>query len=483
MSWERMAFFLGRLLAGFSLVALCPFLFALAAGDPIRPFLLMFVVSAGLSFGFSHAGAKKVEGLSLREGIAITSLGWLLCSGIGAVPYIAGGHLGVIDGVLESVSGFTGAGATVITALSGIPDSALLWRSMTHWIGGLGIVVFFVALLPQFGEGAARVFETESGTPMQGRTRPRMKTTAQALFAIYLTLTVAASFAYWAAGMTLFDAVNHSMSTIATGGFSTHDESAAYFHSPAIEWWMILFMLLCSADFGMYLGMLRDGVKTALKNVELRFFLGMVVVSTMVLVVELLATGMDAGEALRTGLFQSATVSSTTGFVSADFDQWPPVSKMCLLFMMAVGGCSGSTAGGIKVIRILLVVKLIGLGGRRALSPSAREEVQLGGHTVSREVLMGAGYFLFTYCALVGLWTLIFTWDGSSAFDSVALAMTTMGNVGPGFGEWGATCNYAALPTLSKLTVAASMLIGRLEIFPMLALFRPGFWKKERGWD
>ena len=209
----------------------------------------------------------------------------------------------------------------------------------------------------------------------------------------------------------------------------------------------------------------------------------MVLVSTRVMAAELLASGMDVGEAVRTSMFQSATVSSTTGFVSADFDQWPPLSKMCLLFMMAVGGCSGSTAGGIKVIRILLVAKLIGLGGRRALSPSAREEVRLGGRTVSREVLMGAGYFLFTYCALVCLWSLIFAWDGSSAFDSIALAVTTMGNVGPGFGDWGATCNYAALPTLSKLTVAASMLIGRLEIFPMLALFRPGFWKKERGWD
>lgn len=478
-----MAFFFGRLLSGFSLVVLFPFLYAMAAGDPVLPFLLMLVTSAGLSFCFFRAGAKKAEGLSLREGIAITSLGWLLCSAIGAVPYIAGGHLGVIDGVLESVSGFTGAGATVITALSGIPDSILFWRSMTHWIGGLGIVVFFVALLPQFGEGAARIFETESGTPMPGRTRPRMKTTAQALFAIYATLTAAAFVAYWAAGMTPFDAVNHAMSTIATGGFSTHDESAAYFKSPVIEWCMILFMLLCGADFGMYLGMLRDGIKTALNNVELRFFLAMVSFSAVVLTAELWASGMHVGEAVRTAVFQSATVASTTGFVSADFDQWPPFSKMCLLFMMAVGGCSGSTAGGIKVIRVLLVTKLIGLGGRRAFSPVAREEVKLGGRSVSREVLFDVGYFFFTYCALIFLWSLIFTWDGSSAFDSVALAMTTMGNVGPGFGEWGATCNYAALPTLSKLTVAASMLIGRLEIFPMLALLRPGFWRKEKGWD
>ena len=478
-----MAFFLGRLLSGLSLVSLFPLFYAMAAGDAVRPFLLMFSVSAGLSVGFGRVGAIGKDGLSLREGIAITGLGWILCSLIGSVPYIAGGHLGVVDGVLESVSGFTGAGATVITALSETSGSILLWRSMTHWIGGLGIVVFFIALLPQFGEGAARIFETESASPVPGRARPRMKTTAQTLFAIYLALTVAAVIAYRAAGMTLFDAVNHSMSTIATGGFSTHDESAAYFHSPAIEWCMILFMLLCGADFGMYIAMLRDGAKAALKNVELRFFLVMVAVSSLVLTVELMTSGMTVGEALRTAIFQSSTVASTTGFVSADFDQWTPISKMCLLFMMAVGGCSGSTAGGIKVIRILLVVKLVGLGGRRALSPSAREEVQLGGRNVSREVLFGAGYFLFTYCALVGLWSLIFTWDGSSSFDSIALAVTTMGNVGPGFGEWGATCNYAALPTLSKLTVAASMLIGRLEIFPMLALFRPGFWKKERGWD
>jgi trk system potassium uptake protein TrkH len=246
---------------------------------------------------------------------------------------------------------------------------------------------------------------------------------------------------------------------------------------------MIFFMMLCGLDFGMYIEMLRNGMKAALKNVEMRFFLVMLAVSSFILAAELLTSGMNLGEAVRTAIFQSTTVASTTGFVSADFDMWPPISKMCLLFMMAVGGCSGSTAGGIKVIRILLVAKLVGLGGRRALSPLAREEVHLGGRTVSREVLLGAGYFLFAYCALVCLWSMIFTWDGSSAFDSIALAVTTMGNVGPGFGEWGATCNYAALPTTSKLTVAASMLIGRLEIFPMLALFRPGFWRKERGWD
>lgn len=464
-------------------MSLVPLLFTLAAGERIFPFLLMSVLSAGLSAGLSRAGTSPTDGMSLREGIAITSLGWILCSLIGSVPYIAGGHLGFVDGVLESVSGFTGAGATVITALSEMPGGILLWRSMTHWIGGLGIVVFFVALLPQFGEGAARVFETESGTPVQGRTRPRMKTTAQALFAIYMVLTTAAAAAYWGAGMTLFDAVNHSMSTIATGGFSTHDESAAYFHSPSIEWCMILFMMLCGLDFGMYIEMLRNGMKAALKNVEMRFFLVMLAVSSFILAAELLTSGMNWGEAVRTAIFQSTTVASTTGFVSADFDQWPSLSKMCLLFMMAVGGCSGSTAGGIKVIRILLVAKLVGLGGRRALSPLAREEVHLAGRTVSREVVLGAGYFLFAYCALVCLWSMIFTWDGSSAFDSIALAVTTMGNVGPGFGEWGATCNYAALPTTSKLTVAASMLIGRLEIFPMLALFRPGFWRKERGWD
>ncbi len=478
-----MAFFLGRLLSGFSLVSMVPLFYAFMTGDAVVPFLLMFAVSTGLSTGFGLAGDKGENGLSLREGIAITGLGWILCSIIGSVPYIAGGHLGVVDGVLESVSGFTGAGATVINALSKIPGSVLLWRSMTHWVGGLGIVVFFIALLPQFGEGAARIFETESASPVPGRARPRMKTTAQTLFAIYLVLTAAATIAYWAAGMTPFDAVNHSMSTIATGGFSTHDESAAYFHSPAIEWCMILFMLLSSADFGMYIAVLRNGAKAALKNTELRLFLVMVLASSLVVAVELSASGMGAGEAARTALFQSATVASTTGFVSADFEQWPPVSKMCLLFMMAVGGCSGSTAGGIKAIRILLVAKLVRLGGRRALSPSAREEAQVGGRAVSRDVLFGAGYFLFAYCALVCLWSLIFTWDGSSSFDSIALAVTTMGNVGPGFGEWGATCNYAALPTLSKLTVAASMLIGRLEIFPMLALFRPGFWKKERGWD
>ncbi len=483
MSWTRMTFFFGRLLLGLSVMALLPLLYALTAGESVMPFLMMAAVSAILSVGLSRGGKAAAEGLSLREGIAITGLGWILCSAIGSVPYIAGGHLGPMDGILESVSGFTGAGATVINSLSEIPDSVLIWRSMTHWIGGLGIVVFFIALLPQFGEGAARIFETESATPVPGRARPRMKTTAQMLFAIYLVFTLAAACAYRMAGMTVFDAVNHAMSTIATGGFSTHDASAAYFQSPAIEWCMVVFMLLCGMDFGVFLGMLRGGMKVALKNVELRFFLGMVLVAAVIITTELMASGMDGGQAVRTAFFQTATVSSTTGFVSADFEQWPPFSQMCLLMMMSVGGCSGSTAGGMKVIRLLLLARLVGMAGRKALSPQAREEAKLGRRTVSREVLMDAGYFFFVYCMLICLWSLIFIWDGSAIFDSLALAVTTMGNVGPGFGQWGATCNYAELPTLSKLTVCASMLIGRLEIFPMVALFRPGFWRKERGWD
>ena len=478
-----MAFFLGRLAQGLAAVSLVPLLYALAAGEPSGPFFLMTGFTILLAAVIFFAGARQADVLTLREGIAVTGLAWMLASAIGSVPYVTGGWLGWLDAFLESTSGFTGAGATVFTTLEPLPRSILLWRSLTHWVGGLGIVVFFIALLPQFGEGATRVFETESGGAMGGRVLPRMTEMAKTLFVIYIVFSLAAAVAYWLAGMTVFDAVNHSMSTIATGGFSTHDESAAYFRSPLIEWCMIFFMLLASVDFGVYIGALRYGARAFLSHLELRFFLAVTLGCALLMTAELFQMGLGLGEAARTAMFQSMTVGSTTGFVSADFDQWPPLSRMCLLLIMVMGGCAGSTAGGMKAIRVLLVLKLILRAGRRALSPQAREETVLDGKPVRREDLIRAGYFFFAYWFLCVLWAVVFIWDGSAVFDAISLAVTTMGNVGPGFGAWGATEPYAALPTVSKLVVCASMLIGRLEIFPMLALLRPGFWNRERGWD
>ena len=483
MNGSRMAFFLGRLAQGLAVTSLVPLLFALAAGEPSGPFFLMTGFTILLAAVIFFAGARQADVLTLREGIAVTGIAWMLASVIGSVPYVTGGWLGWLDAFLESTSGFTGAGATVFPSIETLPKSILLWRSLTHWIGGLGIVVFFIALLPQFGEGAARVFETESGGAMASRVLPRMTEMAKTLFVIYIVFSLAAAISYWLAGMTIFDAANHAMSTIATGGFSTHDESAAYFRSPAVEWCMILFMLLASVDFSVYIAALRYGIRALFSHGEMRFFFAVTIGCALLMAAELSGSGMDAGEATRTALFHAATVSSTTGFVAADFDAWPPFSRMCLLMLMAIGGCAGSTAGGIKAIRVLLILKLIAVAGRQVLSPQSRPEAFLDGKRVRGEDLIRAGYFLFAYCFLCLLWALIFVWDGTEIFDALALAVTTMGNVGPGFGAWGATEPYAALPALSKLAVCASMLIGRLEIFPMLALLRPGFWNRERGWD
>ncbi|MBR5163175.1 MAG: TrkH family potassium uptake protein [Schwartzia sp.] len=482
MRWDCMAFFFMRLMMGLSAVSLAPLLFALLVGEEAGGFFLLTALPLGLAAIF-RLYARRPDELTLREGIAVTGLSWLLASALGAVPYIAGGWLGVLDGLLESVSGFTGAGATVMPSLEALPRSVLLWRSLTHWVGGIGIIVFFIALLPQFGEGAARLFEAENAGPLPGRFMPRMKSMAQILFAIYAALSLAAALAYWAAGMSVFDALNHGMSTIATGGFSTHDDSAAYFHSPAIEWCMIVFMLLSSVNFSLYAGMLRRGVGIFLRSEELRFFLALVFGCTVIITGLLTGTGMDAGEALRTALFQTVTVGSTTGFVSADFDQWPPLAKCLLLVLMGMGGCAGSTAGGMKAVRVLLFLRLTGIAARNGLSPKTTAETAFDGRRVRREELLSAGYFFFIYVSLCLLWALIFIWDGSAPLDAVSLAMTTMSDVGPALGAWGATESYAALPDVSKIVVCLAMLLGRLEIFPVLAMLRPGFWRKERGWD
>ena len=478
-----MAFFFGRLALGLSAASLLPLAFALWLGEPSLPFFLMTGLTAACVAVFAFTGLRQADALTLREGVAVTGLVWILASALGAVPYVAGGWLGCLDGFLESTSGYTGAGATVMTDIAALPKSILLWRALTHWIGGLGVIVFFIALLPQFGQGAVYLFETESGGAMPERVLPRMTEMAKLLFAVYAVFTAAATMAYASSGMTCFDALCHAMSTIATGGFSTYDESAAHFRSPTAEWWMIFFMLLSSGDFGMYAASVRHGAKAVFRNAEYRFFLLMVGVASLSIAADLVLSGTAAGEAVRSAFFQASSVASTTGFVSADFDRWPSFSKMCLLFLMLVGGCSGSTAGGFKAMRVLLLVRLVGRSGRRALSPNAREETMVGGRRASEETLLSAGYFFFVYCGICVLWTLIFVWDGSAFFDAAALSLTTMGNVGPGFGAWGATSTLAGLPPLSKVVAAASMLVGRLEIFPLAVMLRPGFWRKETGWD
>jgi len=486
MDLKIVAGILARLLTGLTAILLFPFLLSLQQGESCWWIYVLTMLATGavatLLNGWGHIEEKR---LSVREGIAITGLGWLFTCSLGMLPYVLGGWLGPLDGFVETTSGFSGTGATVINSLKALPESILLWRMLTHWFGGLGIVVIFIALLPHFGHGAIYMYDAESTGPTENdRFLPRVKEMARVLFCIYAGLTGMAAAAYLACGMAPLEAVEHAMSTIATGGFSTHDESIAYFDNPVLEMVIACFMLIASVNFGLYAGILSQGKKGWWKlyqNSEVRlFFAGILLAVTVITINLVFVSGMDWTTALRGSIFSVASMGSTTGFVTADFDTWPTLSKLMIMMVFFAGGCAGSTSGGLKVTRVLMLWRMVKAFLQTRLHDRARLSIKINGQSVANDVLMGVGRYFFLYLCFVFVFSLILVFDGSQIFDAFTVCMSVMSSAGPAFGSWGPTCNYAAMPPLSKITVTIAMLLGRLEIFTFLVMLRPSFWRKNK---
>lgn len=443
-------------------------------------FFLSIVLCAAVGKLCMMHGAVPEEELTNREGVAITGLGWMLFAVLSMIPYVLSGHVSVLDGLFESISGLSGTGATVIPDLDVIPRSLILWRSLTHWFGGLGIIVIFIALFPQLGRGTVHMFNAESTGPTSSRRVPRIKEMAKALFCVYISFTAAATLVCMACGLEFIIALEHALSTIPTGGFSPYNTSVAYFNSPVLEGCLTFFMILSSANFGMYVAAWKRGPHIILRDTEFRTYVGIVFLATALMTINIILTlGWDGTEAFRQALFQAASISSSTGFVSSDFDQWPSFSKLILLLLMFLGGCAGSTTGGLKVTRLMLLCKTIYARILQKLHPSMVVRIRSNGEEMPEEVLSGVARFFLVYLGLDVLWTLLLAADGLPVFDALAVSITTMGNCGPGFGLFGATCTYADMPSFSKMVVCLSMLMGRLEIFPILALFMPAFWHRQ----
>ena len=349
---------LSRIILGAGVVLLLPMLLSLYYGGPVLSFLLPAALSFLLYLIFRKKGISPNDSLTPREGTAITALTWLSVSLIYAIPYALSGALSPLDGLVESISGLTGTGATVMDDLTILPPSILFFRAMTHWLGGLGIIVIFVALFPQAGRGTTKMVNAESTGPTSSKPLPRIKETAMALFAVYFCFTAAAAAAYMLWGMGFLEALDHAFSTIATGGFSTRNESIAYYHSASLEMIITFFMVISSANFGIYVDAWKRGLHVIWKDTEFRVYLVLVAGAVLLLTTSLVLQGhMPLLESLREAIFHSASLSSTTGFVAADFDQWPSFAKFILLLLIIVGGCGGSTAGGLKVIRLILLFK------------------------------------------------------------------------------------------------------------------------------
>ena len=463
-----------------------PFILAATAEEfnGAAAFLLSIFLCLAATFELERfGGLQGKDNLGIREGIAITGLGWFLISVLGLVPYFAGGYLSLLDSLVESFSGFSGTGATVIEDVEILPRSILLWRSISNWFGGLGIVVIFMAIMPQFGRGAMFILKAEATGPTKDRQMPRIRDNAKALFSIYVTLTIICAGSYFLCGLEPFAAINHAMTTIATGGYGVYNGTVNEYGNAYLEYCMAFFMIVSSGSFAMYVVACKKGIGVIFRNTEFRTYLMIIFLASIVVASDLIIEMQTNPEtAMRAAIFHVASLSSTTGFVAHDFDMYPPVSKVFLMMTMFLGGCAGSTAGGLKVARIILLFKFVGLIVRQKLHPNLITQVKLSGRMIDEDIVYGAAKFFFAVVMLDVLFAAVMMFDGINFVNAISVSVSTMASVGPGFGIEGATSTYALLPSFSKFCACGFMFLSRLEIFTVLALCSPSFWHKSRNW-
>jgi trk system potassium uptake protein TrkH len=422
---------------------------------------------------------KKSKELKKKDGYLIVTAGWIFMSIFGALPYIISGSIpDFSNAFFETISGYTTTGASILTDIEAVPNGILFWRSLTQWIGGMGIIVLALAILPFLGIGGMQLFVAEAPGITPDKLQPRIQETAKRLWFLYVGLTLAEAIALYVAGMGAFDAVNHSLTTMATGGFSTKNDSLQ-FAEPVIQYIVIFFMFLAGTSFTLTYFALKRNFKKVFKNEEFKVYLSFTVVITLIVTITLLVVSDEPFEAsFRDALFQVVSLITTTGFVSADYTSWAPFLSVIFFILLFVGGSAGSTAGGVKVIRHIVLFKNSFLELKRQLHPSAIMPVRISGQAVEQSIVYNVLAFIMIYILvfLVGV-TLLSTMnvDFDTAFGAVA---TSLGNVGPGIGDVGPLDNFSEMPTGGKWLLSALMLLGRLELFTVLMLLTPHFWRK-----
>ncbi len=451
---------------------------ALVYGEDAFPYAFSMVLALVLGFVLTRVTRTDDRRLRPRDGFLIVGMAWVIASIAGALPYVFAGVLGPIDAFFESVAGFTTTGSTVMTKIEGSPHGLLLWRSITQWVGGMGIILFTIAILPLLGIGGMQLFKAEVPGPVADKVRPRIAETARRLWIIYVGFTFVECVCLWSAGMGLFEAINHSLTTLATGGFSTRDLSVGGFHSPAIEWIITIFMTIAGINFVIHHQVLSGRVRHLWRDTELRYYFGIIALVTTVCTVVLLAEGTELGDAVRLGAFQTVSLLTTTGYATANFELWPPLLHIVFLMIMVLGGMAGSTSGGIKSLRAILGIRAIGAAVDRLMHPRAVRPVKYAGKPVSEEILAGIWAFFSAYFLMAAAAAIFISGYGYDLETAFSAALTAMSNVGPGLGEIGAYDNFAHFPVGPKIVLGLCMIAGRLEVFTLLVLLMPSFWRR-----
>ena len=469
---------LGKVLLAEALLLLLPAAAALRFGESALPFLWTILPLLLLGGSLNLVKPRRMD-LFAREGFVVVGLSWLLMSAFGALPFVISGDIPrYIDALFETVSGFTTTGSSILSDVEAMSRGCLFWRLFTHWVGGMGVLVFIAAILPISGEHYIHVMRAEVPGPTVSKLVPRARKTARILYLIYLGLTLLEAVFLLCGGLSFYEAILHAFATAGTGGFSTRSLSIGAFDSVYIEMVVATFMLLFGCNFNLFYLILLGQGRAVLKSEELRVFLALIALS--VLVIALNITGSVGGfvRGLRYAYFQVTTIISTTGFSSYDFNTWPELSRWILVLLMFVGGCAGSTAGGLKVSRVIILFKSYLYELKQLILPTRVKRIWFEGKAVSDQTVRSVLVFFQTYMAIIGLSVLLLSLDGHDLATNLTASIACISNIGPGLNMVGPMENFSFYSVLSKLVLILEMLLGRLEVFPVLFLFAPSVWRK-----
>ncbi|MEZ4864646.1 MAG: potassium transporter TrkG [Caldilineaceae bacterium] len=480
MHYQSVIHLQGLLLLSLAATMLAPIPFSWYYGD--SDYLALFY-SSGLTAAVGYLAywrTRLVRALRPREGFAIVAFGWIFFSIFGSLPYLfAGSIASFTDAFFETMSGFTTTGATILTDIEQLPHGILLWRSLTHWLGGMGIIVLSLAILPFLGVGGMQLFKAEVPGPVADKLTPRVTETAKILWGVYVLLSAIETLLLILGGMTLFDALCHTFGTMATGGYSTRNASVGAYSSAYIDYVITFFMILAGANFSLHYRFLRGDWRIYWRDKEFLFYLAIIGLSTLIIGVEVWrSTYHTVADTLQYTLFQVVSIQTTTGYGTADYEQWAFSSQFVLFVLMFVGGCAGSTGGGIKVMRLHLLVKFAASEFTRLIHPYAVVPVRMNKVAVPRDVVVNVLGFFVLYIFIFGAGVFAMALLGLDIATAFGATAATLGNIGPGLGNVGPTDNYAFIPATGKWILSLLMLLGRLEIFTVLILFSPAYWRK-----
>ena len=472
---------LGHILRIEAVFLLMPLAVALyTGGGDAKAFLITLLLTAAVGQALSciRPGSERFQA---RDGFAAVALSWIGMSAFGALPYVLSGAIPDYPGAFfETVSGFTTTGATVLGDIESLPMGTLFWRALTQWMGGMGVLVLTLALLPKTGEGSVYLMRAESPGPIKTKLLPKIRDTATVLYKIYIALTVGETVCLRLAGMSWYDALTHSFTTISTGGFSVKAASIAAYPSLTIHWIIIIFMFLSGVNFSLLFFALRRNFTAVFHSEELRWYTLITLGATGLVFANLVVVGRQAFSfpVFTDALFQVVTVVTTTGYATQDFALWPILAQMVLFVLMISGSCAGSTAGGVKTVRMVLLMKNLRREVHRIIHPRVVQPIRLDGERVEESTLSGVSLFFYAYILLTMVGAVVVAWDNVGFVESISASLTCIGNVGPALGALGPNGNLGGLSALSKLVLSANMLLGRLEIMPLLVLLFPSMWRK-----